>query len=91
MVENLIGLEALLDDVEAAEILKLKPTTLQQWRSRGTGPEFVMIGDLPRYSRAALEAYIKERTVQPKPKTEATTAAKRKPGRPRGQKGKGKK
>jgi hypothetical protein len=77
------NLVALLDDVEAAEILRLKPATLQQWRSRGVGPEFVLVGDLPRYSRAALESYIQSRTITPKLRTKPESAPKRR-GRPRG-------
>jgi hypothetical protein len=94
MVENLIGLEALLDDVQVAAILKVKSTTLQQWRSRGEGPRWVPCGDLPRYRLEDVQSYINSRVVTPtpKPKPEKTeTTPKRKRGRPRGQKGKAKK
>ena len=93
MVENLVGLEALLDDVQVSAILRVKATTLQQWRSRGVGPKWVPCGDLPRYRLEDVQEYINTRVVTPTPrkKEEKTESApKRKPGRPRGQKGKGK-
>ncbi len=87
MVENLVGLKALLDEVEAAEILKVKPSTMTQWRSRGLGPRWVPCGDLPRYRVEDLQEYIDARVVTPTPKPKAAkdeTAMKRKRGRPRG-------
>jgi hypothetical protein len=32
-----------LDEGRAAELLSINPRTLQQWRLRGTGPQFVRI------------------------------------------------
>lgn len=34
----------LLSNVEAANMLGLKPTTLEIWRTRGKGPKFVKLG-----------------------------------------------
>lgn len=34
---------------------KLKRTTLEAWRTRGGGPEYVKFGRAVRYSRSALE------------------------------------
>lgn len=89
MAENLVGLKALLDEIQAAEILKVKPSTMTQWRSRGVGPKWVPIGDLPRYRAADLEDYISKRIVTPEPKEKepkAESAPKRRRGRPRGKK-----
>lgn len=34
----------LLSNIEAANMLGLKPTTLEIWRTRGKGPKFVKLG-----------------------------------------------
>ncbi|MCG6941516.1 MAG: helix-turn-helix domain-containing protein [Thiohalocapsa sp.] len=50
------------NEKEAAAYLKLSPRTLQAWRLRGGGPEYVKLGNAVRYDRAALDRYISERT-----------------------------
>jgi predicted DNA-binding transcriptional regulator AlpA len=47
---------------EAAAQLNVKPTTLEAWRTRGEGPEYVKLGKAVRYSSEALENFIKSRT-----------------------------
>ena len=49
----------LVDEQEAAAILKAEVTTLRNWRSRGKGPRFHKIGQrMVRYLRADLAAFI---------------------------------
>ncbi len=49
---------ALVNETEAASILKLKVTTLRRWRWAGKGPRFVKIGAAVRYDLADLTATI---------------------------------
>lgn len=46
---------------EAAEILQVKPATLEQWRWNGKGPRFVKMGRAVRYRKADLDAFIEAR------------------------------
>jgi hypothetical protein len=48
----------LLDSIEAANFLGLKPKTLNQWRWRGFGPAFVRCGRACRYEVAELQRFI---------------------------------
>lgn len=53
----------LLDEGAAAEFLDVKPGTLSVWRSTGRySIPFLKIGRNVRYSRAALQAWLKTRT-----------------------------
>lgn len=58
-VERRKALDAdqLLTPIDAASFLAIKPDTLAQWRSRGRGPRFRMIGRAIRYRRGDLIAY----------------------------------
>ena len=56
---------ALLTTVEVADYLKMRPRTLDNWRSLGTGPEFVKVGALVRYRVEDIEAYLDRRTRTP--------------------------
>lgn len=47
---------------EAATRLNVKPATLEAWRTRGEGPEFVKLGKAVRYSDESLDNYVKSRT-----------------------------
>jgi len=40
----------------------ISPRTLQRWRASGEGPEFVRIGHAVRYTKEALDRFIKEGT-----------------------------
>ena len=44
----------LLNETEAAKILRVKPKTLQAWRLRGCGPTYVKIGRLVFYQPKSL-------------------------------------
>lgn len=48
----------LLTTREAAEMLNVKETTLEQWRWNGRGPRFVKLGRLVRYRQTDLEAFM---------------------------------
>lgn len=47
---------------EAAAYLNVSTRTLQAWRVRGGGPEYVKLGNAVRYDREALDRYISART-----------------------------
>ncbi len=47
---------------QAAELLGLKPNTLEIWRLRGTGPKFCKFSRAVRYRLTDLETYIQART-----------------------------
>ena len=47
----------LLTTVEAAELLRLKPHTLENMRSQGNGPFFLKLGGRVFYHRADLRAW----------------------------------
>lgn len=47
---------------EVAELLRVRPATMAQWRWRGKGPAFVKLADGPagkvRYDRREVERYM---------------------------------
>lgn len=47
---------------EAAAYLNVSTRTLQAWRLRGGGPEYVKLGNAVRYDRATLGRFIAENT-----------------------------
>lgn len=49
-----------VDTNGAAPILGVAPSTLNTWRSRGTGPKFHRIGGRIRYFKADLQAWLEE-------------------------------
>jgi len=66
-------LAAILTTEEAAAYLQVKPTTLEQWRWNGKGPQFIKLGRCCRYRKADLEAFIEGRAFTST--TEAQAAA----------------
>lgn len=48
----------LLTIPEAAEVLRVSPSTLRGWITAGTGPRVVRIGRLVRVDRADLEQFV---------------------------------
>lgn len=54
--------DVLLTQDEVAAWLRVKPSTLKTWRTRGGGPPAVTIGRCVRYERSAVEAWLKSRT-----------------------------
>jgi hypothetical protein len=53
----------LLTEQQAAEVLAIKVKTLQAWRVRGGGPNFVKVGRCVRYTERDLEDFIATHTV----------------------------
>lgn len=66
MVEN-------LKTAEAAEILQVKPSTLEQWRWQGKGPKFIKMNRAVRYRKEDLQAFVDARVFGST--TEAQAAA----------------
>ena len=52
----------LIDEEQAAAILKLSPRTLQAWRVRGCGPKYVKVGRSVRYQLEHVEEYVERFT-----------------------------
>lgn len=52
-----------LDERQLCNELGISPVTATKWRRIAQGPQFVRVGRLIRYPRAALEAWLTERTV----------------------------
>jgi hypothetical protein len=50
----------LINEREAATLLRLSVKCLQNWRVRGDGPPFVRLGRCVRYEVPALEAFVQE-------------------------------
>jgi hypothetical protein len=55
--------DALLTEVQAADILNLSTRTLQAWRVQRAGPSFVRTGRAVRYRKRDLIAWIDANTV----------------------------
>lgn len=54
----------LLTPEEVAQRLRVSVLTLANWRSAGRGPAFVKVGRTVRYEESAIEAYLKQQTVE---------------------------
>ena len=54
----------LLDESAVAKQLHCETKTLQAWRCRGGGPEFVKVGRLVRYRPESVLEWIAARTVR---------------------------
>ena len=54
----------LIDEEQAAAILKLSPRTLQAWRVRGCGPKFVKVGRSVRYQSEEVQEFVNENVHQ---------------------------
>lgn len=52
--------EDLLDNRETAELLRIAPGTLRQWRMVGKGPQHVRLSKLVYYKRRTVERYLAE-------------------------------
>lgn len=61
----------LLNEAEAAAVLRRPPGTLTQWRCKGQGPPYIKVGHLVTYQRADLEAFIDAHRVDPTGKATA--------------------
>ncbi len=55
--------DPLRDEVESAQYLGVKPTTLQIWRLTKRYPlPYIKVGRLVRYRQSALDAFLSQRT-----------------------------
>lgn len=52
----------LLNTTETAELLYIRPNTLNGWRIKGVGPRFLKIGRLIRYSENDVNAWLDTQT-----------------------------
>ena len=60
-----LALEALLTDIQVAELLGVQRKTLQQWRYLGKGPKFISISRrCVRYRLRDVIEWLNERVVQ---------------------------
>ena len=55
-----------LNDVEAAEFLRLSPQTLRNWRTQCRGPVYIKAGRAIRYALEDLRAFMDENRVEAK-------------------------
>lgn len=49
---------------EAALYLKVSVHTLAKWRSEKRGPEFIKAGKAVRYSRQALDSFLRKNSIR---------------------------
>lgn len=57
----------LVNTIQAAEILGLKPNTLEIWRCHKRGPKYVKLGRRILYDPAELESFTASCTVETSP------------------------
>jgi len=53
-----IAIDPLYNKTEAAKYLDVQPSTMDQWRWNGRGPEFCKIGRNVRYRKSKLDGYL---------------------------------
>jgi predicted DNA-binding transcriptional regulator AlpA len=64
MNNDVLSQDRLLNEVEAAHYLGLRPRTLQNWRWTGNGPRFIRISARAiRYRRNDLEEFVSNQEV----------------------------
>jgi len=61
---NTTNIPTLLNELQAAEILNIKATTLRRWRWEGIGPNFRKIGSSVRYSPDDINSFIESASRQ---------------------------
>lgn len=59
-------LDELLTVEDVAAWVRVEPATVYRWVSRGTAPKHSKVGDLVRFRRADVRAWLTERTVEPR-------------------------
>lgn len=62
---RIVDHDALLTEVQAADLLCLSIRTLQAWRTKRVGPAFVRAGRAIRYRRRDLASWTDANTVPP--------------------------
>jgi Helix-turn-helix domain len=61
----MVDLNELIENEEAAQVLRVKPATLNTWRTHGFGPEFLKVGRRVLYRRSDVFSWIESRRRQP--------------------------
>lgn len=61
---EMVYLDTMLTVEEVAAWLRVEPGTVYRWSVDGSGPARVKVGTAVRYRRAAVEAWLTERTVE---------------------------
>ncbi len=51
--------EQLLTTSDVEQLLRVGERTLRDWRGKGIGPEWMLVGGNYRYSRLAIEMYLR--------------------------------
>ena len=54
--------EQLLTTNDVEQLLRVGERTLRDWRGKGIGPEWMLVGGNYRYSRLAIEMYLRSQT-----------------------------
>lgn len=54
----------LITTEEASKMLSVAPITMQTWRSKNQGPDFVKIGGSVRYKLTDIESWIEQNTCK---------------------------
>jgi Helix-turn-helix domain len=67
MSSNPIDLDDLVRQEQAAEILRVRPSTLESWRSTGKGPAYFKVGKTVLYSKNTLLLYLTNTPTVPSP------------------------
>ena len=57
--------EPLMTETQVAEYLQVAPGTPSGWRSRGVGPPFFKFGNLIRYRRSDVLAWLEQQRIDP--------------------------
>lgn len=60
-----MDIKKLLPPKDAADRMGLKHRTLEHWRWRGKGPDFIRIGGRVMYDPEALQRWLDKNTVRP--------------------------
>jgi excisionase family DNA binding protein len=60
-----VSFKEFFSEAEAAQFLCVSLSTLRRWRKSGTGPALFRFGSIIRYSRQALEEFIRKHTAEP--------------------------
>ena len=57
--------DTLLTPEEVSRELRVRPSTLRQWRHKNRGPAYTRVERFIRYTRADLDAYIQRNRTTP--------------------------
>lgn len=63
--ETVDPLEEMVDEAEAAPLVRQNPRTLTVWRSQGKGPRYVKLGRKVFYRKSDLRDFVRAQTIDP--------------------------